>query len=217
MWYDEMFQELEKLGDPAQSEKMAAYMQNLFPFLGVPKPELKVFMKPYLNQTRKQDFDWNFVFACWKKPYREAHYIGVEYVLLHKKQLGSSDLENLKYLITHQSWWETVDSLDVVVGEVVLKDPKLKKTMLKWSLDDNIWLRRVAIDYQQEYKMETDTEVFTQIISNNFGSTEFFVNKAIGWSLRDYSKVNPEWVRSFLEEHREQLAPLSIKEASKYL
>lgn len=217
MWYDEMFALLETQGDKAQSEKMSAYMQNKFPFLGIEKPKLKIFMKPYLNQTKKQDFDWNFVYACWNKPYREAHYIGVEYTLLHQKQLDEKDLDHMKYLITHQSWWETVDSLDAVVGTIVLKNDRLKKVMLEWSVDDNIWLRRVAIDFQQEYKMQTDTELLKQIVYNNMDSSEFFIQKAIGWSLRDYSKVNPEWVRDFVTENQDKMAPLSVKEALKII
>jgi 3-methyladenine DNA glycosylase AlkD len=89
--------------------------------------------------------------------------------------------------------------------------------MLAWSVDDNIWLRRIAIDHQLLRKEKTDTALLEAIIENNFGQKEFFINKAIGWSLRDYSKTNPEWVRAFVEKYRDKLAPLSIKEASKYI
>ena len=89
--------------------------------------------------------------------------------------------------------------------------------MLDWSIHENIWIRRVAIDFQQEYKMQTNTKLLEQIIKNNFGSKEFFINKAIGWSLRDYSKVNPEWVRKFIDENKTQLAPISLKETAKLL
>lgn len=217
MWYDKLFEQLEMLADAEQGQKMAAYMQNQFPFLGVPKPKLKEFMKPFMQQSKKLDFDWDFVFSCWEKPYREAQYVAVEYILIHRKQLSINDLDNIQRLITEKSWWETVDSLDTIVGSIVLNHPELKSKMLQWSVSDNIWLRRTAIDFQQEYKEKTDTELLSQIIENNFGSSEFFINKAIGWSLRDYSKVNGDWVRNFVEMHRGKLASLSIKEASKYL
>ena len=217
MWYEGIFEEVEREADDKQAEKMAAYMQNQFPFVGVPKPRLKEIMKPYLKASRKEPLDWDFIFTCWEKPYREAQYIAVEYVLLKKKEFTKEDLPNLERLITEKSWWETVDSLDMVVGLIVLKDPDLKQRMLEWSLADNIWLRRVAIDFQQEYKEDTDTELLSQIMQNNFGSSEFFINKAIGWSLRDYSKTNPVWVKDFVEKYKEKLAPLSIKEASKML
>jgi 3-methyladenine DNA glycosylase AlkD len=89
--------------------------------------------------------------------------------------------------------------------------------MLVWSMSDNLWLRRVAINYQRKLKEKTNTELLEKIICNNLGTKEFFINKAIGWSLREYSKVNPDWVREFLRKYESKLAKLSIREASKYL
>ena len=192
-------------------------MKNKFEFLGIPKPKLKEIIKPFLAKSKKLSFDWEFVFLCWEKPYREAQYVAIEYLIMRRKDLTDNDLGNLQKLITEKSWWETVDSLDAVVGSIVLKYPKEKQLMLQWSVSDNLWLRRVAIDFQQAYKDKTDTMLLSQIIENNLGSREFFINKAIGWSLREYSKVNAEWVRKFIERLNKRLAPLTVREASKYL
>lgn len=89
--------------------------------------------------------------------------------------------------------------------------------MLNWSEDDDFWVLRIAIDHQLCRKLDTNAELLEKILVNNFGSSEFFINKAIGWSLRDYSKSNPEWVRGFIERYRDKMNPLSLKEASKYL
>ena len=161
--------------------------------------------------------DWNLVFDLWQEDFREAQYIALEYIGRHHKELVSSDIDNLKSLIVEKSWWETADTIDGFVGELVLKDESLKTTMLEWASDRNLWLRRVAIDFQQRYKDLTDVPLLEKIICLNFGSGEFFIDKAIGWSLRDYSKVNPDWGHSFLEKYSEKLAPLSIREAGKYL
>lgn len=67
------------------------------------------------------------------------------------------------------------------------------------------------------WKERTNTELLEKILVNNFGSSEFFINKAIGWSLRDYSKTNQDWVRNFVETHKDKMDKLSIREASKYL
>lgn len=217
MWDDSLFQKLEQLSDNKQAEKMSAYMQNKFEFLGIPKPKLKEISKPYLKESRKYDFSWDFVNSCFKKNYREAQYIAITYLSMNSKKLTDKDLPKLKHLILTKSWWETVDSLDSIVGIIVLKYGYLEKTMLEWSISDNIWLKRVAIDFQQKYKEKTNTKLLEKIIYNNLGSNEFFINKAIGWSLRDYSKINPEWVGNFLVKYKEQLSTLSIKEASKYL
>lgn len=217
MWYDNLFQEMEQFRNNEQANKMSAYLKNKFEFLGIPKPKLKEIAKPYLKDSRKFDFDWEFVNICWMKDYREAQYIAVEYLLMNSKKFTDGDLPKLKHLITNKSWWETVDSIDAIVGNIVMKHKLLENTMLDWSISDNIWLKRVAIDFQQEYKEKTNTALLEKIICNNMGNGEFFINKAIGWSLRDYSKVNPGWVKEFLEKYKEQLSNLSIKEASKYL
>lgn len=104
-----------------------------------------------------------------------------------------------------------------MVGDLVLQDHGLIETMLEWAVSDNIWLRRVAINHQQEYKEKTNEAILEKIIVANLGSNEFFINKAIGWSLRDYSKVKPEWVVQFIEKYSNRMNSLSIKEASKYL
>ncbi|MDD6038998.1 MAG: DNA alkylation repair protein [bacterium] len=214
---NEIISLLNEHADEKQAEKMSAYMQNRFAFAGVPKPMLKELIKPYLTKTAKEPIDWEFVFDLWDHDFREAQYIALEYLNKHHKQLMPEDMDHLKRLITTKSWWETVDTIDAYVGKIVKKDERLKEVILQWAVDENIWLRRVAIDFQQEYKLDTDTELLKKIIVLNLGSEEFFINKAIGWSLRDYSKVNPDWVRDFVDEYRDRMAPLSIKEATKLL
>lgn len=100
---------------------------------------------------------------------------------------------------------------------IALRYPSVNNILLAWSTDDNFWLRRIAIDHQLMRKDKTDTELLEKIIINNLGQTEFFVNKAIGWALRDYSKTNPDWVRGFIKKYGEKMSSLSIKEASKYI
>ena len=95
--------------------------------------------------------------------------------------------------------------------------PELEEIILKWRLSDNIWLRRVAIDHQLLRKEKANVQLLEKILLHNLNQTEFFINKAIGWALRDYSKTNPVWVACFIEKNKERMADLSIKEASKYL
>lgn len=217
MWYDKVFVELEKSNDEKQGEKMSAYMQNKFPFLGIPKPKLKELEKALLAEAKKSYIDWDFVNACWEYNYRESQYVALDYLKTKVKKLTDDDLPKLKKLITTKSWWETVDTIDAFVGHIVMQNPGLEKEMIAWSSDGDMWLRRTAIDFQQEYKAKTNTDLLEKIIVNNLGSSEFFINKAIGWSLRDYSKVNPAWVKDFLKRYDGKVDKLSVKEASKYL
>ncbi len=189
MWYDDLFLTLEAAGNPQQAAEMAAYMQNRFPFLGVPKSELKALIKPYLKASRKEPFSWSFVDICWRKDYREAQYVGIEYLKLNRQHLSAQDLPKLKALITNKAWWETADNLDALVGGVILNNRELEREMLAWSGEENLWLRRVAIDFQQTYKEQTNPELLKQIIENNINHKDPFIQKAIKWSLKEYDKV----------------------------
>ena len=158
-----------------------------------------------------------FLDICWEKEPREYQYVAANYLKAMQSYLTKDDLPKLERLAVTKSWWDTVDILDRVVGSLVADYPELEEVLLKWSLSDNIWLRRVAIDHQLLRKEKTNVQLMEKILLNNMDQTEFFINKAIGWALRDYSKTNPEWVASFIEKNKERMAELSIKEASKYL
>ena len=143
--------------------------------------------------------------------------MAANYLKVMQSYLKDSDLPKLEQLVVTKSWWDTVDILDRIVGSLVYDKQEMEKLILQWSLSDNIWLRRVAIDHQLLRKAKTNVQLMEKILQNNLNQTEFFINKAIGWALRDYSKTNPAWVAGFIEKNKERMAELSIKEASKYL
>ena len=204
--------------DPENAAAMSAYMKNKFDFYGIPSPERKELYKDFIKSEKaSKKVDWSFLDKCYKDDHREMQYLVYDYLLAMKKYLVFEDTEKIcKYIVT-KSWWDTTDFLCKVIGEIGLKNQKVRKLMLKWSGDSNIWLKRTAILHQLAYKDRTDSDLLEQIISNCLGSDEFFINKAIGWALREYSKTNPQWVRDHIERYREKLHSLSIKEAGKYI
>lgn len=218
MDYTKLAVELANSGDKGQAIKMSAYMRDQFPFLGIQSPKRRDLCKPYFQQAKKEkQIDWSFVRYCWEQNYREFQAVAIDYLILMQKLLTPSDIPKIKALALSKSWWDTIDGLDGMMGTLALAYPEVDETLLEWSTDDNFWLRRIAIDHQLSRKDKTNTELLEKIITNNLGQKEFFINKAIGWSLRDYSKTNPEWVRNFTQQYRDKLAPLSIREASKFL
>lgn len=218
MWYGNLFEELKSLQDSERAVSMAAYMRNQFPFLGIAATPRKLVAKSYFRIALQEHIiDFDFVEKCFQQQEREYQQLAVDYLLSIQNLLTPEDLNRIKKYIVTKSWWDTVDGLDGVVGSMTLRYPELKKVMVEWSQTDNIWLRRVAIDHQLLFKNKTDTLLLAEIITNNFGTKEFFINKAIGWSLRDYSKTNPQWVKDFIQKHSSQMAPLSTREGSKYL
>lgn len=214
---EELVKELKAVANPDDAVAMRAYMKNKFDFLGVKTPARRKLAKTYFKQQTASVIDWNFINEAWNNPYRELQYAALDYLEIRKKFLTPSDLPRLKKLAQTKSWWDTIDFLDRLVGSIITRFPETKEIILAWSCDEDIWMRRLAIDHQLLRKEETDTELLEKILVNNLDQTEFFINKAIGWALRDYSKTNPDWVRNFIQRHREEMAALSIREGSKYL
>ena len=213
----ELVKELKAVANLDDAVAMKAYMKNKFEFLGVKTPARRKLAKTFFKQQTDSIVDWNFINEAWYNPYRELQYAALDYLESRKKLLIPSDLPRLKKLAQTKSWWDTIDFLDRLVGSIIARFPETKEIILSWSCDEDIWLRRLAIDHQLLQKEETDIELLEKILVNNLDQTEFFINKAIGWSLRDYSRTNPDWVRDFIERNRAAMAALSIREGSKYL
>lgn len=212
-----LVKELKAVANPDHAAAMKAYMKNKFEFLGVKTPARRKLTKTFFKQQTDSVIDWNFINEAWSNPYRELQYAALDYLESRKKPLTPSDLPRLKKLAQTKSWWDIIDFLDRLVGSIIARFPETKEIILSWSCDEDIWLRRLAVDHQLLRKEETDTELLEKILVNNLSQTEFFINKAIGWALRDYSKTNPDWVRDFIERHQTKMAALSIREGSKYL
>ena len=211
--------ELENNRNELLAESMGKYMRDKFNFLGIRGPKRTELFKKYFPTARKtKEIDWNFIETCWNKEEREFQYAVVYYLKAMQKFLKKGDISKLKYLVVTKSWWDTVDLLSKIIGDVVNRNKELKILMLEWSKKENdIWLRRVAILHQLSFKENVDRLLLETVLEDNLCDSEFFINKAIGWALRDYSKVNPEWVRKFIEKNRSEMANLSLREASKYL
>lgn len=168
MNFDEIFALFQKHNNSENATKMSAYMKNHFKFLGIPSPLRKNLLKDFLKSRDKKNLDWDFVFSCWENPYREMQYVALDYLHAMQKVLVPDDIPNLKKLIVTKSWWDSIDNLDRIVGRIALVYPELDSLFIEWSRDDNIWIRRVAIDHQLGRKDATKTEVLETIIKNNF-------------------------------------------------
>ncbi len=192
-----------------------AYMKNHFEFYGIKSPIRREVQKPFLKTDYlppKADLE-NIVKALWGKPQREFQYFSQELTFKFVKQIGEGDIDLFEFMVLHKSWWDTVDYISPkLIGEYFKCYPAQRdKFIEKWIASGNLWLQRSAILFQLNYKEELDTEFLTYVINSLLGSKEFFINKAIGWILRQYGKVNPDWVIGFA--NKTQLAKLSEKEA----
>lgn len=222
----DLFDTLRQHRDTEKAPLMAQYMRNQFEFLGIQSPERRRLIKPFLTAARARmkqvaphtsEVDWSFIEQCWQAPEREFQLTAIDYLKAVQVGLKSEDLAKIESLIVRKSWWDTVDGLVKSVGFLVQQYPTLVVRLKEWSVADNFWLRRAAILHQIGLKEKTDIELLRDIILANFGQNEFFINKAIGWALREYAKTNPEWVIEFVTIYRDQMSKLSWREATKHL
>ncbi len=209
----------EKNRNEANAGPMRKYMKGHFPFLGIKKPLRSQLEKQFFKETGilKEPFQQDFVWDLWEKEEREYQYTALVYLEKSLKKLQKTDLPFMEKLILTKSWWDSVDAIaPKPVGEIAARYPEvITETIDGWAVSDNMWLRRAAILFQLKYKQQTDEELLYRYIVQNSGSKEFFIQKAIGWALREYSKSNPASVKAFIAGER--LAPLSVREGSKYL
>lgn len=201
------------------AEPMKKYMKDHFPFLGIKSPLRKELEKQFFQETGilKEPFNQEFISELWAKEEREYQYTALVYMEKSLNKLEKTDFPFMEELLSTKSWWDTVDAIaPKPVGSIAEKFPEVVSgTIDGWAIDDNLWLRRASLLYQLKYKGKTNEEKLYQYIRLNSDSKEFFIQKAIGWALREYSKTNPASVKSFIEGTK--LAPLSVREGSKYL
>ena len=216
--YLEIKKIFESREDKENAVAMSKYMRNLFDFYGIPASKRKEVYKDFIKSEKKAKIiDWEFLDKCYEDKHREFQYLVYDYLLATKQYVSFEDIPKIKKYIINKPWWDTIDFLCKIIGDIGLRDLRVKDLMIDWSKSENIWLKRTAIEHQLGLKDKTDTELLGRVIVNSFGSDEFFVNKAIGWALRDYSKTDPEFVKDFINKHKDEMNSLSIKEASKYI
>ncbi|MEP7196592.1 MAG: DNA alkylation repair protein [Saprospiraceae bacterium] len=201
-------------GSPERAKSMSAYMRNQFDYFGISSPKRKELQKklfPSKLAFTSSDIE-EFVLQCWDQDQREWKYLAMDFSRKYLKKGQLELLDLFERLITDQSWWDTVDCITPNIIAKILKPypQKLKEKQLSWIESDNIWLQRSAIIIQLMFKEDTDFTLLKDLILRRAGSKEFFIQKASGWSLRQYSKTNPGAVVDFINSNT--LAPLTKRE-----
>ncbi|WP_280771070.1 DNA alkylation repair protein [Salipaludibacillus daqingensis] len=220
MYTEKLIEIFSKHQDEAQAKPMEKYMKHHFSFLGIKTPERKILLKKFYHETtilQEKELPISFIREAWSLPYREYHYAVLSVLAKRPKWLTEDHVVLLEELVTTNAWWDSVDTLATnIIGPFLHDKLELtEQTMSSWKNHDNMWLRRTAILYQLKYKHTTDEERLYEIIKQNSSDNEFFIQKAIGWALREYSKTNPESVKRFIE--KTDLSSLSVREGLKHI
>lgn len=208
----------EQNADPAQAGPMKKYMRDQFEYLGIKTPQRAALTKGFIKEHGLPPLDQLDVISreLWSLPQREFQYAATSFLGRLENVIEPELISTIEYLLITKPWWDTVDTLaGNAVGTHFKRFPKVREKYLKkWRKSDNFWLRRTTLLFQLGYKQETDFDLLCEIIQENLDSDEFFINKAIGWALRQYAHTNPVPVKKFVKATKD-LHPLSRREALK--
>jgi 3-methyladenine DNA glycosylase AlkD len=211
--------QFESLSDRKRAIGAQAYMKDIAPFIGVATTERRSLVKKIAKELPKpSSADLGAtVRKLWKLEEREFQYAANDLIDIH---IGVADknflAEHVEYLLTTKPWWDTVDGLGSVAVSPLTDKYGCAKLIDKWNKSSNMWLNRAAIQHQRGRKYETDVKLVLQYCDDHSDSDEFFIVKAIGWALRDISKIAPRDVRDFLRSHPE-LGRVAVREAERGL
>lgn len=213
--------ELKAKRNSIKAKEMAAYMKTDMPFYGVQKPERELIYKRIKKEFKPANFKEyeQGVRALWKLSRREEKYTALTLACQNDEFITSKSIPLFEDLIREGSWWDFVDVIAVdLVGRALLKERKsLKPLMYDWIEDDDFWIRRTAIISQNKHKSVTDEKQLFEFCTAQMHEKEFFIRKAIGWALRQYSYSQPKNVKKFLQSNKHKLSPLSYREGAKQL
>ena len=220
-WVESVRIAFQQAENPHNAAAMSAYMKNHFPFHGISSQHRAELLKDLLS-TNNLPKHADLKAICeqlWQLPEREYAYAALSLLAKCNKLLQPSDYPWLIELITQRSWWDSVDTLagNVLSGMVNRYPTTLWPIFEPLIASNNFWLNRTAIIVQLKSRNNTDVAFLSTAILPHMQNKEFFLRKAIGWSLRQYARHNPQWVIDFVQQHQEQLSGLSKREALKRL
>jgi 3-methyladenine DNA glycosylase AlkD len=212
--------ELRKLQNTENAAKMQRYLKTDMPMYGVQKPARLQVEKIMHSNLVVDSFDMYraSIESLWELPHREEKYLAIDLALKHRKFIGLETLDLFESMVRMDyMWWDLCDPISInMVGRIASQhdmEPKLRQ----WIRDDNMWIRRTAILAQLKHKTGTKADLLFDLCREQMHEKEFFVRKAIGWALREYSKTNAEVVVSFLQKEKGRLSGLSYREGAKVL
>jgi 3-methyladenine DNA glycosylase AlkD len=227
---DAVCRELGKAGDPDRAQGQQAYMKSAMPFRGITAPALRATVRPILADpayllTGRDEWE-STICALWDGArFREERYAAVAisgHRLYRQWARDRSAMPLYRYLVVSGAWWDFVDEIAARrVGPILRAHPETEADRMRsWAIASAMWVRRAAILSQLSSKDETDRQLLLDCITPNLADREFFIRKAIGWSLRQYAHCDSaaaDWVRATAEELGPRLSPLSRREALKHL
>lgn len=217
-YWQPLYESFDFLRNPEKAKWGKAYLRNQFDLFGLTGPDRNAALHLFLKENGfPVAGELNEVIEnAWDLPEREIQYAAMELLFRMRKQADIQSIELYERLVLHKSWWDTVDYIAPnLVGNLMGGFPEIRDvTIAKWMGSGNFWLQRTCLLFQLKYKAKTDSGLLFDLCTRLAGEKEFFIRKAIGWSLRQYARTNPEAVMAFVD--KTELSGLSRREALKH-
>ena len=213
---------LKQAADPAKAPAMQAYMKSAMPYHGVPTTaRVEVCNAIFANVRFNTAEAWQSqVLEIWHGArFREERYAALHLAGDKRFKLFQtlSAVKMYEELIVTGAWWDYVDGIaSHRIGQILRDYPApMRRKMLSWSKSTNLWKRRTSILCQLGFKSATDLNLLYACIEPSLGSREFFLQKAIGWALRQHAWTDPLEIKKYVQLNHTRLSPLSRREALK--
>ncbi len=204
--------------DPHAAVAMQAYMKTQQPFYGIKSTPRRALLRAALNAhpiTSRSEYE-AVIRELWRGRSREEMYLALDVAERYKPYRDLASWPLYVELMREAGWWDTLDWIAAkLIGLLVLQHPALEAELIEWRTDPNMWVRRASLLAHLKHKQATNRTLLAETILLLADEEEFFIRKAIGWVLREYAKVNPQWVIDFVRGHEATLSPLSKREALK--
>ncbi len=216
--------QLEAAADPAKAPEMAAYHKAPRRYLGVSVPQITEMATGWRAEL---DVGARVALAdaLWQTDIHEARIAAAK--LLTQARLRPD--EEAWALIT--SWvpdfdaWAIADHACDAGQRRLVADPSRIATVAGWTTSDHMWTRRAALVItlpwaKLNFLKPEDAAIREQVLgwaADYVADRDWFIQKAVGWWLRDLSKHDADRVRAFLAAHGAQMKGFARKEAEKYL
>ncbi|SDH26977.1 DNA alkylation repair protein [Microbacterium pygmaeum] len=203
--------------DDARAPGQQAYMKSEMPFLGVPVPQARRIARTAASTTTEAAILRAAARKLWDAAeYREERYAAMALLGLAPASADPDAVGLIVHMVRTGQWWDYTDELAHRMADLHDRFPAEAAAIVRvWSADDDLWVRRIAILSQLGRRDRVDAALLAELIEPSIADPEFFLRKAIGWALREYARVDPDWVLAYADSH--PLSPLSRREALKHL
>jgi 3-methyladenine DNA glycosylase AlkD len=216
--------QLEAAADPAKAPEMAAYHKAPRRYLGVSVPQITELANLWRAEL---DVEGRVALAdaLWRTDIHEARIAAAKLLTQARLRPDEAAWALIASWVPSFDAWAIADHACDAGQRRLVADPSRIATVAGWTTSDHMWTRRAALVItlpwaKLNFPKPEDAAIREQVLGWAAAYTadrDWFIQKAVGWWLRDLSKHDADRVRAFLAEHGAQMKGFARKEAGKYL